>query len=194
MPALALPAAVAVALPAIVETAEPSVVIPAAAEPDPIFAALAEHRRLYREWSSLCDELDDAERKVKERRPILLITWQNYSIGSSEIERVRDEFLAHPRANRKKIEREYQKAKADLRARHQAERQRYKRHGLAPLQAETNRASKAERQAATALTRIRPTTLAGVCALVSYVRKDLKTGEDYWHSSALANAAKTVQS
>jgi hypothetical protein len=66
VPALALPAAVAVALPGVVEPAAPA---PAAAaiEPDPIIAAIAEHRRLYREWSSLWNELDGPEGKVKER-------------------------------------------------------------------------------------------------------------------------------
>jgi hypothetical protein len=163
-----------------------------AIEPDPIFVALTEHRRRYREWSGLCAELSNAESEVKEYRPSTLIAWRNYSaIGGGEIEMMRDRLLAEPRANRKKIEQEYQKAKADERAADRAEREWYKRNGLAGLQAETDRASKAEQKASLALTRIRPTTTAGAGALVAYIRKQVE-GEEHWQIAALANAARAL--
>jgi hypothetical protein len=108
--------------------------------PDPIIAALADHRRLRREWNSLCTQLDRAEAKVQktERRPFTLIAWRNHTaIGYSEIEVFRDELLAAPGADRKKIQQEYRKAKADERAARRAERDWYKRHGLADLKSET---------------------------------------------------------
>jgi hypothetical protein len=86
----------------------------------------------------------------------------------------------------------YQKAKADERAADRAEREWYKRNGLAGLQAETDRASKAEQKALLALTRIRPTTTAGAGALVAYVRKQMETGQEHWQIAALANAARAL--
>jgi hypothetical protein len=193
VPALALPAVIAFE-PAVaaVPAALPVAVPVAASQPDPIVAAIADHRRCYREWSSLCAQLDKAESEIKKHRPIALTVWRNYCVGLSELKRVRDEFLAQPRANVKKIEREYQKAKADCRAKQRAEREWYKRNGLAELEADTDRASGAERQAHSALTTIRPTTVRGAGALVAYVRRDMKDGDDPWQISALANAVRAL--
>lgn len=132
---------------------------------------------------------------MKEPRPSTLIAWRTYTaIGHSEIEQFRDQLLADPRANRRKIEAEYQKAKADERDAIRMERDWYKRNGLAALKAETDRASKAYDKAGTALTRIRPTTIAGAGALIGYVGYTAHelACECVWHAPAVANAARAL--
>jgi hypothetical protein len=163
----------------------------AATEPDPIFAALAEHRRLKREWASLLSEFDEAE-TAKGNAPIPLITWRNYCIGGREIERVRDEFLAQPGAHPKQIQLEYRKAKADERAKKRAEREWHKRNDLADLQGKCDDASDTERVAFWELTKVRPTTVKGAGALIAFVREDMKAGDDPWQIAALANAARAL--
>jgi hypothetical protein len=203
LPALSLPALTAAA-PTVAALPDQSTVatgtglptrpvpVAAPAGTDPIIIAIAEHRRLSCEWDSLCNELTKAEDAVEERRPSTLIAWRNYTaIGYSGIERARDEFLAAG-ANRKKIEVEYQKAKARERAAYRIERQWYKRHGLAKLKAEVASADKAEGRAATGLGKIRPATVAGTGALIAYVRYTAREHEGEWHAAALANASRAL--
>lgn len=162
---------------------------------DPILAAISDHRRLKKEWDSVCAELDEAEGRVEkeETRPFAFIAWRNYSaIGGSEIRRARDEFLRDRVASPKQIEREYKDAKARERATHQAQRDWYKRNGLADLKAQVRRASHAERNALMALTSIRPTTSAGAGALIAYIRLDMEIGEHPWQPKALANASRAL--
>ena len=166
MPALAVAAAVpAVANVAVIGSAPP-VALAATVEPDPILAAIAEHRQLYAIWGRASGQRDKAEGKIKEQCPRTLVAWRKYShVGHSEIERARDEFLALPGANPETIEREHREVRAAVRARRRAERQWYKRNGLADLKAKADGAIKAERKAMWALTRIKPTTTAGAGAL-----------------------------
>jgi hypothetical protein len=196
--------AVVAAAPAAVakpEEQQPIVIEAAAAAPsapDPILAAIKEHRRLWRKYSTLSMVLSDAVDKVRSAenpRPFPLIAWRNYTaIGGSELERARDEFLRDKVASPKKIEKEYRAAKAKERAKLRAEREWYKRNGLEDLRAEVENLSKAEERAGNVLGRIRPTTAAGAGALVAYVRQDAESVEalDSWHRAALANAAKAL--
>jgi hypothetical protein len=161
-------------------------------EPDPIFAAIEEHRRLWDEEYNVSTMLDEAERE-KGRAPIPLIAWRTYShIGGSEIERARKEFLRHRVAKPRKIEQEYREAKARERAVWRAHRQWYKKNGLAALKTQCDQVRKAEQKALMALTTIRPTTTAGAGALVMYVRDDMKDGDHPWQERALANAARAL--
>ena len=122
--------------------ATPAVAVPAlATEPEPVFAVLAEYVRCRDAYFSASARLDEAEGQTTERRPIPLIAWRNYShIGCSEIDRVREEFLAAPDADAEQIEREYREAKATERAAQQAEEDWYVRNGLAELKAESGKA------------------------------------------------------
>jgi hypothetical protein len=49
-----------------------------------------------------------------------------------------------------------------------------------------------EEDALHALMDVRPTTAAGAGALISYVRRDMKEGQEPWHIAALANAARAL--
>ncbi len=190
VPALALPA-VAVAVPAAAPpaiTSSPASV--AASDPDPIFAALAKHRRLKREWYSLSAELEEAEGTIG-RKPSELITWRNYTICDGELKDARDRFLGEG-ANAEQIEIEYRKAKADLRANKRALREWYKRHGLADLKAKFEDTLAASNVARWELTKTRPTTVAGCGALVACVRSDMKIGHHPWQERALENAVRAL--
>jgi len=198
--AAALPAlAVAAAIPVVATVSSvpmpPAAIAAISIAPDPIFAAIAENRRLYAAWGRANKLLDAAEGEIKERCPCTLVAWRHYShIGHSEIEDARDEFLALPDANPEIVEREYREVKAAERTARRAERQWYKRNGLADLKANHERTMEAENKARWALTRIKPTTAAGAGALVAHVLDDMKIGEHPWQLSALANAAAALKS
>jgi hypothetical protein len=68
-----------------------------ASQVDPIFAAIDNHRKLFKAWNALYDAIERAESKANKkhgRRPWSLVAWRNYSaIGGSEIEDRREEFL-----------------------------------------------------------------------------------------------------
>lgn len=162
-------------------------------EPDPILAAIAEHRRLFRQWLSLFTALDEAAHE-KGHPPCPLISWRKYdAIGGKEVEKARDEFLADRIAKPATIEREYREAKAREQAAKQARRRWYKQNGLADLKTKSDRASKVERTALSTLTKLRPTTTAGAGALVAYVCTDLEYDGEVWQKQALTNAAKALR-
>jgi hypothetical protein len=50
------------------------------------------------------------------------------------------------------------------------------------------RAAQAEMQQAKRVARTRPTTLAGVGALLTYLKDDMQAGHTYWHDVAVATA------
>jgi hypothetical protein len=115
-------------------------------------------------------QLNEAEERCPERWPCPLVAWRNYShIGGSEIERAREEFLALPGADPEKIEQEYRSVKADERAKEQALEDWYARNGMAKLKAEADRATKFQEAAHLAVLTTRPTTIAGVAAVLDYV-------------------------
>ena len=72
----------------------------AAIDPDPIFAAIVEHKSLWEKWSLLEEEINNIEEAESEKsrdRPVELIAWRSYSsIGDYEIDRAREEFLRQP--------------------------------------------------------------------------------------------------
>jgi hypothetical protein len=161
-------------------------------EPDPIIAAIVEHRRLDRKSSALSMALSDAEDAIKPRRPIPLVIWRNYMIGGSELERARRELLRDCVASPEKIEQEYRAAKQQERAKRRAMREWYKRNGLEDLRLKVKKAREVERDALYTLMDVRPTSAAGAGALITYVRRDMEGGEEPWHSAALANAARAL--
>ena len=63
------------------------------AEPDPIFAAIEDHRQLmaksYDAYNRLGEEGDD----IEERRPCPLVNWRGWLIGGKEIDTWREAFL-----------------------------------------------------------------------------------------------------
>jgi hypothetical protein len=143
------------------------------AEPDPIYGFLEEHPRLRDRMFEACRSLNDVEEATEERWPCPLVAWRKYShIGFSEIERARDEFLALPGIDPEIIEQEYREVKADERAKQQALVDWYKRNGMAELKAEQARAVEAERTALLALLTTRPTTIAGLIALLEYAAEN----------------------
>jgi hypothetical protein len=146
-------------------------------EPDPIFAILKEHPPLLAEHWEAARRLDEAEGDTAERRPCPLVAWRNYShIGGSEIERARDEFLALPGVDPKQIEREYREAKAREVAKEQDLEDWYVRNGLAELKAKSEKSWEAQKTALLALLTTRPTTIAGMIALLDHVAAH--SGED----------------
>jgi len=201
--AVALPVAMAATLPLAAAAQEEAprrqsardAIIPAAPAPDPIFAAIAEDKRLGEEWDKLINQLDEAEGNVKEPIPSVFIAWREYGkIGGAELKEVRNQFLSEKRAAPAQIEREYQEAKERERAAKQAVRAWYKRHGLAKLKGKHNAALRAHHKARMALTTIRPTTLAGSAALVAFVRHEMDTiADDPWQMKALANVVRALR-
>jgi hypothetical protein len=177
----------------------PALALPAAAatlghEPDPIFAVIEEHRRLWDAWVVPLGALDEAEIKVDDPYPHPLVAWRHYShIANSELERARDEFLAMPGADVAAIELEYQDAKARERSLIRANRAWYRRNGLTQLKAENERHTRAIQKAGRALGRIRPTTPTGAAALIEYVNDDMWGCDLAWHEPALANITAALR-
>jgi hypothetical protein len=167
-----------------------------AANADPIFRAIDNHRQLFKAGINLYDRLDRAEQKAAKkfgRRPIPLIAWRNYSaIGGSEIEARREEFLKLPSIDPKKIEKEYLAAKARERAVKRAERAWDKRAGLALQHLAVERAISAEQRAAERMARTKPRTPAGAAAMLAYVKANMEEGEIKWHSVALQTIVVTL--
>lgn len=164
---------------------------------DPIFEMIKEHHHLYNEWDRIGTEFDKAEGKVShtiERRPSTLIAWRNYSaIGGHEIDEMRDRLLAEPRANRKKVEREYRQAKKRERLAIEAERQWYERHDLARSKDSYKRIIEVESQAREALAKVQPTTPAGAAELIACVCRDMEVGYSDWQLEALTNATRALR-
>jgi hypothetical protein len=169
-----------------------------AADPDPIFAAIEKHKQLSAAANEqLCKitDLQDAASR-NDRQPIALVAWRNYShIGGSEIEARRKEFLAEPGANPKTVEREYRKVKAAYRAKLRAEAAWSDRHGITPLRMQNRRLWQQVNEAECELSSIRPTTAAGMGALVAYARAEILEYQDFesWGFEALASAATTLR-
>lgn len=132
--AAALPAlAAAAAIPAIASPV-PHTVAAIQAAPDPIFAALAAHRRSVAQYNRLSNRYDLAGGYAWDKKP-----------------------------------------------------------GLSELEAKIDRASKAETEAAWALTKIKPTTPAGAGALIAFLWRDIQHGDTKWHSPAFANAIRALR-
>jgi hypothetical protein len=150
-------------------------------KPDPIFAALAAHRKLSAKSLRLYVELDKAELAAWEehgKRPWSLIAWRNYSaIGGSEIKDRRDEFLLQPGSDTEQVLREYRDAKARERDAYRAGREWDKRTGLTPFRRSFEQAQRAEWAALERIVNTKPTTPAGASALVTCIRKDMKQGD-----------------
>jgi hypothetical protein len=165
---------------------------------DPIFAAITEHKALAKESWHLCDKLGAAEEeaaKTFRRRPWSLIEWRKYSaIGEHEIDRAREEFLMQPGADPEQIEKEYQDAKRREAAAEYEGIAWDQLTGIAPLREQFERAQSAEDRAAARMARTKPTTTAGVSALITYIWNDVKDDLDSmnWSTPALKTAAVSL--
>jgi hypothetical protein len=177
-----------------------AVALPAVAAPvlelDPIFVAIEKHKQLSAAANELLCRIADLQDTASrnDRRPIALVTWRNYHIGGSEIEARRKEFLAEPGANPKTIEREYRKVKAAYRAKLRAEAAWNDRHGITPLRMQSRRLWEQVNEAECELSSIRPTTAAGMGALVAYARAEIVEYQDFesWGFEALASVAAAL--
>ena len=167
-----------------------------AAKPDPIFAAIETHEKLAAQGARLFDQLQEAEHEAEKehgRRPIELISWRDYTIGSSEIETRRAELLEAGAVDPATIEQEYLDAKARYQAKVAAGIAWDKSTGLTALRNEVEALSAKTHQCAHQLARTQPTTPAGAGALIQYVLNDyLCADEGYWHTIALKTAADAL--
>lgn len=164
-------------------------------EPDPVFTLIETHEQLELELNNLDEKLDLLESEVEEPRPFPLVAWRRYSaIGGSEIDNAREEFLNQMNFASNIIEAEYKSKKLEERRARQKLARWEQRHGIAPLRTEQNALARRCRQAAEALGRIRPATIAGTAALVEYARKHLvdSGGELDWPINALATAVASL--
>jgi hypothetical protein len=164
---------------------------------DPIFAAIAEHKRILAVAGDLQNELDLAEfeaAKTHGHRPIAFIRWRNYSaIGASEIDGRREEFLNLPDADPAAIEQEYLDAKARIKAKQAAGPAWDNRTGLAKQRRDYMRAMAAESRHTKHLALTKPTTPAGAAALLRYILSDDLTSDcSYWHLPALKSIAAAL--
>ena len=175
----------------------------AAIDPDPIFAAIVEHKSLWEKWSLLEEEINNIEEAESEKsrdRPVELIAWRSYSsIGDYEIDRAREEFLRQPNADHEQIEKEYQDAKARLKA---VEREAIAwdyRMGIGPLRKQCEQLWRAWEREGKKLARTRPTTPAGAGALIAYIRSVIIDTRDWgewamddWTMPALKTVAASL--
>jgi hypothetical protein len=168
-----------------------------AADIDPIFAAIAEHKAISKElWGRLYDALNEAEdeaRKTHGMRPSC-IWWRNCDVFSDGyLDYRREEFLREPGADPKQIEEEYQDAAASLAAAKHAGVEWDKRAGITLVRKQYERGKLAEDRAKRHLARTKPTTPAGAGALVAYIQSDLEDVElEGWHSAALKTVATAL--
>lgn len=172
----------AVALPAL------SLPAIAARGDDPMIAAVRRYRQLEKDWYALCVKLDKAEASIEECRPTALVTWRNYMIGGSEIDYRRETLLQEGKLKPATVEREYRKAKVREQELRQAQKDWDKRHGLDELRQAMEHSQSELGEAAEAIGRLTPTTLAGAAAAIECVVCDLTdTDPEDWQLAALKN-------
>ena len=161
---------------------------------DPVFAAIAEHKALNKEWLRLYSKLDEAQLQAREthgQRPWPLIAWRDHTaIGGYEIDNAREEFLRQPGADRKQVEKEYRDAKRREAAAERAGVEWDHRAGIAPLREQYERADAAEKRAAMRMARTKPATLAGAAAMITHIRREIMEGKVDWQMVALQTVAK----
>jgi hypothetical protein len=166
-----------------------------AAELDPVFAAIAEHKALNKEWHRLDTKLDEAKFQAQETHgamPLELIAWRNYeAIGGYEIDKAREEFLKQPGADHEQVEKEYQDAKAREAAAECARNEWDLRVGVAPLREQFWRIDWEERRAAARLARTKPDSVPGAAALLAYLtqRNRVYDGFEGWEFRAIKTVA-----
>jgi hypothetical protein len=173
-------------------------VVVQAAEPDPIFAMIYTHKKLRAEWQARYDRLDEAQfdaAKEHGHRPMELIHWRDYTIGASEIETRRGTLLEAGENDPAIVEQEYLDAKARYQAQIAAALAWDERTGLAALRKDVDRRIAAEQRYVKRLAHTKPTTPAGVAALIQYILDDdLAADESYWHTTALRSAVAALNS
>jgi hypothetical protein len=173
-------------------------VVVQAAEPDPIFAMIATHKKLTANWQGLYGRLQDAEIDAASEhgnRPMELIHWRGYTIGASEIDTRREQLLEAGEIDQATVEEEYLDANARYQAQVAAGLAWDKNTGLETLRKDVDRRVAAERRYAKRLARTMPTTAAGVAALIQYILDDdLAADESYWHMTALRSAVAALNS
>jgi hypothetical protein len=174
----------------------PAAALASADASDPIFAMIYTHKKLRAEWQALYDQLDEADAVAAEehgRRPIELIHWRNYHVGASEIDNRRQTMLDAGEIDPATVEQEYLDAKARYKAQVEAGVAWDERTGLATLRNDVDRRVAAEWQYARRLAHTKPTTPAGVAALIQYILDDdLAADESYWHMAALRSAVAAL--
>jgi hypothetical protein len=152
---------------------------------DPVFAAIAEHRRADVALTRVLERRDRAESAARRKHgecPYRWIAWRRYSsICGQEIERARDEFLLLPEISRRAILREYRDAKARERRQIRAAQQWARRAGMVGINRECDLADAAEWKAARKVAKTKPTTPAGAAALLEHVNlnENMCSREDY---------------
>jgi hypothetical protein len=170
--------------------------VKASAIRDPIFAAIAEHKRLVRETNRLYDVLNKAEAEARGNygwRPNGLIEWRNYKhAGESNLDRIRKECLARPDLNPEQVEAEYQDAKRRIAASEYEAIAWDHRAGTVALRNQYELARKAEDRAANKVARTKPTTPAGVATLIDYIRRDIKDEIYSWPLISLRTASTAL--
>jgi hypothetical protein len=162
---------------------------------DPIFAAIEDHSKVQAALADNCTKLDEAEYEAEKehgRCPIALIHWRGYHIGGSELEDRREQLLHEQEIDSATVEQEYLAAKASLQAKKDGAAAWDVRAGLATGRKEVDRAIEAEHQCAERLSRTKPTTPAGVAALIQHVIDDEICAEIDWHMTALDTAVAAL--
>jgi hypothetical protein len=171
-------------------------ILPAATDTDPIFAMIVMHKKLTADWQGLYDQLQEAEfdaAKEHGHRPIELIHWRNYTIGASEIDTRREALLEAGEIDPAIVEQEYLDAKARYQAQVAAGLAWDERTGLATLRKDYKRSLAAAKRYEKRLARTKPTTPAGVAALIQHILDDdLVDDKSYWHIAALRSAVSAL--
>ncbi|MFO1125732.1 MAG: hypothetical protein U1E25_10875 [Methylocystis sp.] len=165
---------------------------------DPIFAAIAEIKRLEELSCDLHEALENAEHEAAKtygKRPWSLIAWRNYlAIGGYEIERARDEFLRYDDADPAKIEVEYQDAKRRELEAERAQLEWDERAGLTAGRREDESLADRIEAAYRHLAATAPSTPAAAASFLDFIADDMQDGSCGWHIEAIVTIANALKS
>jgi hypothetical protein len=167
------------------------------AKRDPIYAAIAAHRASEKKWMAVASDLDRKEssawralgssgpntaiswsaRKKIGPRPYKSVLWRTYGVDESDIKEKRDLYLEQRCRNQARLD--------DIWIR---------RAGVGKLRKRLDRDLAEETIVADRLSRTKPTTLAGVAALIEYASSDFEHSTPMdWQCQALATAAAVLK-
>lgn len=163
----------------------------AEAEQDPIFGVIARHKDAFLKLSQIlyddmihCSSIDT----TADPEPFGLITWRNFMIGMSEVDRTLATLIYRHPDEAEAIKSEVETVRAKCVEGSQRRQEWFDRNGITPFREQIFRDQEATFAVAEQLASVMPTTLAGVISLLSYI-ESFNNGKitidiDGWKSDA----------
>jgi hypothetical protein len=170
---------------------------PGTAKPDPVYAAIEAHRASEKKWMAVASDLDRKESSARKKigpRPYKSVLWRTYGVDESDIKEKRDLYLEQRLASPRVIKAEYLDVLERCRKRARLDDIWIRRAGVAKLRKRLDRDLAEETAVADRLSRTKPTTLAGVAALIEYASSDFEHSTPMdWQCQALATATAVLK-